>query len=160
MKQMKHKKFKYQERYQIIDALRYNIKMEYEKITNLLHAISNSVIRFNIKKWIEVHDPSRNANDKYKPSKQIRFKASMLQSNFCHYSDVYIVVKETITVTEPNNNAYDKKLVFQINAPSISCITKIIKLIDNSENVDIVMHMYNLIEYIKNYSKKSHSLWN
>ena len=57
----------------------------------------------------KVHDQSGNANDRYKPNKQIRFKPSMLQSDLRDYSDVHIVSKGTITVTRPNNDAYDKK---------------------------------------------------
>ena len=51
---------------------------------------------------IKVHDQSGSAEDRYKPSKQIRFKTSMLRSDLCDYSDAYIVVKEDITVTDPN----------------------------------------------------------
>ena len=50
----------------------------------------------------------------------------MLRSDLCDYSDAYIVVKGDITVTDPNNNAYDKKLAFKNNAPFTSCILKII----------------------------------
>ena len=72
----------------------------------------------------------------------------MLQSDLCGYSDAYIVVEKTITVTRPNNNAYDKKLAFKNNAPFIRCISKIDNaLIDNAEDLDIAMPMYNLIEY-------------
>ena len=47
------------------------------------------------------------------------------------------------------------------NAPFISCISKIDNtLIDNAENLDIVIPMYNLIDYRKNYSKTAGSLWN
>ena len=64
----------------------------------------------------------------------------MLQSDLSDYSDVYIVVKGTITVTDPNNNVYDKKLTYKNNAPFISCLTKINNmLIDNAEDLDIVM---------------------
>ena len=83
--------------------------MEYQKNTNLLDASSCNVPRFITKKWIEVHDQSGSAEDRQKPSKQIRFKTSMLRSDLCDFSDTYIVVKETITVTDPNNDAYDKK---------------------------------------------------
>ena len=37
----------------------------------------------------------------------------MLRSDICDYSNAHIVVKETITVTDPNNDAYDKKLAFK-----------------------------------------------
>ena len=71
----------------------------------------------------------------------------MLQSNLCDYSDAYIVVKGTITVTDLDFAAYDKELAFKNNAPFISCITKINnKLNDNAGDSDIVMPVYNLIE--------------
>ena len=46
----------------------------------------------------------------------------MLQSDLCDYSDAYTIVKGTINVADPNNDAYGKKLAFKNNAPSISCI--------------------------------------
>ena len=55
----------------------------------------------------------------------------------------------------------DKKLDFKNNTPFISCISKINDtLIDNAEDLDLVMPMYNLFEYSKNYLKTSRSLWN
>ena len=85
----------------------------------------------------------------------------MLESDLCDYSDTYIVVKGTITVTDPHNDAYNKKLDLQNNAPFISCITKINDtLIDNTEDLDIVMPTYNLINYSKNYYKTTGGLWN
>ena len=74
----------------------------------------------------------------------------MLQSDLCHWSKGTIIAEGTITVTDPNNNAYDKKLAFKDNAPFISCITKINNaLIDNVEDLDIVLPMHNLIEQRK-----------
>ena len=85
----------------------------------------------------------------------------MLQSDLCDYTDTYIVAKGTINVTDPNNDAYDKKLAFKNNAPFISCISKINNtLIDNAEDLNIVIPMNNFIEYSKNYSKTTGSLWN
>ena len=77
----------------------------------------------------------------------------MLRSDLCDYSDTYILVKGKITVAkgfnnDANNNAYDKKLSLKNNAPFISCISKINgELIENAEDLDIVMPMYNLLEY-------------
>ena len=51
----------------------------------------------------------------------------MLRSDLCDYSDAYIIIKEEITVTETNNDAYDKKLAFKNNAPFIFWISKINK---------------------------------
>ena len=85
----------------------------------------------------------------------------MLRSDLCDFSDPYIVVNEEITVTNPNNDAYDKKLAFKNNAPFTSCISKVNNfLIDNAEDLDIVMPMYNFLEYSKNYRKTTGSLWN
>ena len=133
--------------------------MEYQEITNFLGSIlDKKVPRFITKKWKEVNDQS---GGPYNPSKQIRFKTSMLGSKLCDYSDAYIVVKGKITVKDPNNNAYDKKLALKNNAPFISCISKINgELIENAEDLDIVMPMYNLFEYSKNYRKSTGSLFN
>ena len=84
----------------------------------------------------------------------------MLRSD-CVITVVRILfVKVYITVTRPNNtDQYDKKLAFKNNAPFISCISKIINaLIDNAEDLDVVMPMYNLIEHSKNYRKTTGSL--
>ena len=71
----------------------------------------------------------------------------MLSSDLSDFSDAYIVVKGKITVTNPNNDAYDKKLAFKNSAPFLSCISKINNtLINNAEDLDIVMPMYNLLE--------------
>ena len=117
--------------------------------------------RFITKKWIEVNNQSGNAENRYKPSKQTRFKTSMLESDLCDYSDACIVVKGTINIADPNNNAYDKKLAFKNNAPFFSCFSKINNtLIDNGDDLDTVMPMYNLIDYSKHYSKTTGSCWN
>ena len=90
----------------------------------------------------------------------------MLRSDFCGYSDAFVVVKGKVTVsaTDGANNIRDKKnrpLAFKNNALFISCISKINGvLIENAEDLDIVMPMYNLLEYSKNFSKTSGSLWN
>ena len=134
--------------------------MEYQKIINLLDTISNNAPRFSNTKWIEVHDQSGKANDRYKPSKQMRFKTSMLQSELCGYSDACIAAKEKITITGANDvDRRNRFLRFKNNAPFISCISKINNtLIDNAEDLDVVMPMYNLIGYSKNYRTATGSL--
>ena len=113
---------------------------------------------FITKNWVEVHDQSGSAEDRYKRSKQI----SMLRSDLCDFSDVYIVVKATITVPKANNsNKKNRPLAFKNNAPFVSCISKIHNtLIDNAEDLDVVIPMYNLIEYSRNYRTTTSSLWN
>ena len=85
----------------------------------------------------------------------------MLRSDLCDFSDAYIVVKGDITVTNPNNAKRNKAVAFKNNAPFINCISKINGIkIDNAEDLDVVMPMYNLLEYSKNYRKTTGSLWN
>ena len=90
----------------------------------------------------------------------------MIRSDLCDYSDAYILVKGKITVNivTPGANVRNKRnrpLAFKNNAPFISCISKINgKLIENAEDLDIVMPMYNLFEYSENYRKTTDSLWN
>ena len=135
--------------------------MEYQKITNFLGTTLDEMPRFSTKKWVKVYDQSGSADDRYKPNKQIRFKTSMLRSDLYDYSDAYIVVKGTITVTDPDNDAYDKELTLKNNAPFTSCILKINNtLINNAEYLEIVMPMYNLLEYRKNYRKTTGRFWN
>ena len=67
----------------------------------------------------------------------------MLRSDLCDYSDAYIVVKGTITVTDPYNDVYDKQLTLKNNTPFIFCILKINNtLTDNAETLDVVIPMY------------------
>ena len=85
----------------------------------------------------------------------------MLRSDLCDFSDSYIVVEGTITVTNPDGAKRNKSVAFKNNAPFINCISKINGVqIDNAEDLDVVMPMYNLLEYSKNYRKTTGSLWN
>ena len=68
----------------------------------MLGTTLDEVPRFITKKWVEVHDQSGSADDRYKPNKQIRFKTSMLRSDLCDYSDAYIVVKGDIILKQKN----------------------------------------------------------
>ena len=86
----------------------------------------------------------------------------MLRSDLCDYSDAYIVVKGRITVEGDNDDkTRNKKLIFKNNAPVRSCISKINNtFIGNADDLEIVMPMYNLLEYSDNYSMTLGSLWN
>ena len=86
----------------------------------------------------------------------------MLRSDLCDYSDAYVWVKGKIIVTNPNDNAnFNKELTLKNNAPFISRISKINgELVENAEDLDIVIPIYNLLEYSKNYEKTSGSLFN
>ena len=114
--------------------------------------------KYTTVKWIEVYDES---DGTYNPNKDFRFKTPELRNYLCDWSDAYLIVTGKITITNPNNNAYDKKLAQKNNAPFISCVTRINNILtDDCQDLDIVMAVYNLISYSKNYQKTSLSLWN
>ena len=136
--------------------------MKYQKIANFLNDGSNKPSKFRTRNWIKINDKERGT---YSHNKQIKFKTSMLRSSLRDYSDAYILVKGSITVSNTAAdgaavNNTNKKVIFKNCAPFTNCISKINNTqIDNAEYIDIVMPMYNLIEYSDNYSKASGSLW-
>ena len=76
--------------------------MEFQKITNFLDINSDNkdLPKFVTKKWIEVYDQSEGS---YDVKKEIKITTSMLRSDLYDFSGAYIVLKGTITVTEPDN---------------------------------------------------------
>ena len=136
--------------------------MEYQKIANLIDDTSNQPSKFRKKKWLEINDESRGA---YNVNSQIKFKTTMLKSSLCDYSDAYILVKGTISVNNTatagaavNNNI--RKVIFKNCSPFTNCIRKINNTqVDKAKEIDVVMPMYNLIEYSNNYTKTTGSLW-
>ena len=138
--------------------------MEYQKIANLLDSASNQPSKFRTRNWVEINDESRGG---YTTGSDIKFKTAMLRSSLCDYSDAYILVKGTITITGAGDNAatrrtdeINKGVIFKNCAASTKCISGINDIeIDNAQDIDIVMPIYNLIEYSGNYSKTSGSLW-
>ena len=136
--------------------------MEYQKIANLIDDASNQPSKFRTKNWVEINDESRGT---YNVNSQIKFKIAMLKSSLCDYSDAYILVKGTITVNntaaaDADANNTNKKVIFQNCAPFTNCISEINNTqVDNAKDIDIVMPMYDLIEYSDNYAETSGSLW-
>ena len=137
--------------------------MEYQKIADLLDTESNQPSKFRTRNWFEINDESRvtcTSNDS-------KFKTTMLRSNLCDSPDAYIFVNGTITITGTGDDDAAKQLdernkcvIFKNCAPFTKCISSINNTdIDNAQDIDIVMPMYNLIEYSDNYLKTSESLW-
>ena len=174
--------------------------MEYQKIISLLGTTPDELPKFITKKWIEAHDQSGNAEDRYKARKQIKFKTSMLRSDLWDFSDVYLFAEGRVSASFnprrinyvsnefPNalfpdnyfpeastdqekttarnaaksnavntaNAAGDRRnlikyISFRINAPFINCLLKINAiLIDNAEDLEVTMPMYNFYEYSQN----------
>ena len=136
--------------------------MEYQKIANLIDDTSNQSSKFRTRNWVEINGESRGA---YNVNSQIKLKTTMLKSSLCDYSDAYILVKRTISVNntvaaDAAANNTNKKVIFKNCAPFTNCISEINNMqIDNAKDIDIVMPMYNLIEYSDNYAKTSECLW-
>ena len=129
----------------------------------MLDSALNQPSKIRTRNWVEVNDESRGTYT----SNDIKFKTTMLRPNLCDYADAYIPVKGTITITGEGNDDAAKRLdernkgvIFKNCAPFTKCISRINNTdIDNAQDIDIVMPMYNLIEYSDNYSKTSGSLW-
>ena len=142
--------------------------MEHHKTNNLLLSEDNEnevLSIFVTREYVRINSLLNTYNE----NKSIRFKTPMLRSSLFDYSDAYILVKGTITVTAPGvnndaNNIRDKKnrpVILKNNAPFVSCITRINgELIEDANDLDIVIPMYNLLEYSKNYRKTIGSLYN
>ena len=135
--------------------------MEYDKINNLLLSEDNEseqLSNFVTREYVRVNSLLNTYNE----NKSIRFKTPMLRSNLCDYSDAYILVEGTVTVA--GNNLRDRQnrpLILKNNAPFVLCITRINgELIEDADDLDIVMSMYNLLEYSKNYRKTIGLLYN
>ena len=132
--------------------------MEYDKINNSLHSESENLSKFVTREYVTVNSLSNT----YDENKSIRFKAPMLRSDLCDYVDAYILVSGTITVAGNHpRDRQNKPVILKNNAPFVSCITRINgELIEDANDLDIVMPMYNLLEYSKNYRKTIGSLHN
>ena len=129
--------------------------MEYQKIINLLHNAPNQPTKFRTKNSVEINDDARLT---YNTNSQIKFKTSMLKSSLCDCSDAYILVTVAVLAAGGGNNGIE--VVFKNCAPFTGCISEINNIqIDNDKDIDVVMPIYNLIEYGDNYSKTSRSLW-
>ena len=132
--------------------------MEYQKTANLIDNASNQPPKFRTRNWVEINDESRGA---YNINSQIKFKTTMLNSSLCGYSDPYILIMGAISA---NNTAAaavaanntNKKVIFKNCAPFTNCISEINNTqIDNAQDIDIAMPMYNLIEYSDNYCENN-----
>ena len=127
-------------------------------------ASSNQPSKFKTKNWVELNDESRGT---YNVNSQIKLKTTMLKSSVCDYSDAYVLAKGKITITGEGDDAAarqaderDKGVAFKDCAPFTNCISETNNTqIDNCKDIDIIMPMYNLIEYSDNCSKTSGSLW-
>ena len=138
--------------------------METQKYVNLLNGSDNENSKFATKKWNSIDCETKGI---YSPDNEIKFVTSSLKSNLCDYSDAYILVVGNIAVKKRNNTDSDNiditaatQVVFKNCAPFKKCRTEINEtFVDDAEDINITMFMYNLIEYSDSYSDASESLW-
>ena len=127
--------------------------MEYPKIINLSENTPNQPCRFKTKNLIEINNDSRGT---YNTNSQIKFKTSMLKSRLCGYSDADVKGNDAAKRTNERN----KGVILKNCAPFTDCISEINNIqVHNVRDLDVLMTMYNLIEYSGNYSKTSGNLW-
>ena len=136
--------------------------MENQKIINLLNKDDNDSKHFATKKWYIINDEN-NANygvDKDTGANNpdtIKYNTRVLKPNLCDYAEAYILVDGTIRATNAINAT---RLAFKNCAPFIKCNLEINdEHVDTAENLDLVMRMYNLIEYSDNYQDSSATLY-
>ena len=115
--------------------------METQKIVNLLNSSENEYSKFATKKWYVIDSESKGVYSHENPNK---FLTSSLESSLCDYSDAYVLVTGNIAVVGADNNT---KVAYKKSAPFWKCRTEINEtFIDEAEQINIAMSMYNLIE--------------
>ena len=109
----------------------------------------NQLSKFRTKNWVEINDKS---HVKYNSNTQIKFKTSMLKPGFCGYSFAY-----DAAIAAYKN---DKQAISKNCTPFTDSITERNNTeVDNPKDLDVVMSMYDLIEYSNNYSKTTWRLY-
>ena len=122
--------------------------MEHQKI---LHLLNDS--KFVTRKWNIVNDQS-SAN--YDVESEIIYNTEVFKANICDFKDAYILARGHITITGHQVT----QVAFKNCAPFTKCIAKIDRTTtDDAEDLDLVMPMYNLIEYSSNYSETTGNFW-
>ena len=125
--------------------------MGHKKILDLLNEGNDS--KFVRRKWSIANDQS---NATYEVWNEIIYNNEVLKSKLCDYTDAYILLRDDIAIKGP----WVTQVLFKICALFIKFLTKIDgTTIDDTEDLDLVMSMYNLIEYSSNYSATAESSW-
>ena len=132
--------------------------METQKIVNLLNGTNNESSKFATRKWCIINDQN---NGQYgeggENDSTVKFETKVIKSSLCDYSDAYILVTGNTTATGVNANT---NVALKNCAPFTRCVTHINnKHVETAENLDIIMRMYNLLEYSDNYADSSGILW-
>ena len=135
--------------------------MENQKIISLLDKIDTDSKHFATKKWYIINDENKTNYGVNKDTGQnnpdtIKYDTRVLKPNLCDYAEAYILVDGTIRAAAADTNT---RLALKNWAPFTKLDLEINdEHVDTAENLDIVMAMYNLIEYPDNYQDSSATL--
>ena len=131
--------------------------MKYQRMINLLDNVPNQLSKFRTKYWVEINYDSCGM---YSTHSQNKLKTTVL----CDYSDAYILVNGTILVVNlvaagAAAENYKKELLFKNCPPFTDWISEVNNMRkEHFQDIDLVMQVYNIIEYSDKYLKKSASL--
>ena len=120
--------------------------MESQKIINLLDTNDNESQKFATERWYIINDQNtgNNAYGNGEDSTTIKFETKVIKPNLCDYSDAYILVTGNI-----QNKPANPVVAFKNCAPFRTCDVIINdEHVEKAEDLDIVMPMYNLLEYL------------
>ena len=129
--------------------------MESQKIINLLDSKGNESQKFATKRWHIINDQNtgNNAYGTGEDGTTIKFETKVIKPNLCDYSDAYILVIGNI-----QNKPANSVVAFKHCAPFLTCDVIINdEHAEKAEDLDIVMPMYNLLEY--NYQDSTGGLY-
>ena len=116
------------------------MKMEIQKIINLLGDADNESSKFATRKWYVINDQNNtDYGEGNESGTTVKFETKVIKSSLCDYSDAYILVTGDITATGGDANNKD---AFKNYAPFTKCITHINdEHVDDADNLDIIMPM-------------------
>ena len=129
--------------------------MESQKIINLLNSNNNELQKFATKRWYIIQDQSQGEYGNGTDNASIKYDTKVIKANLCDYSDAYILVTGNI-----ENKADNSTVAFKNCAPFQTCNVNINdEYIEAAKYLDIIMPMYNLLEYSDNYEDTTGSLY-
>ena len=131
--------------------------MESQKIINLLDRNDNESQKFATKRWYIINDQNtgNNAYGNGEDGTTIKLVTKVIKPNLCDYSDAY-----TLVIGNIQNKPANSVVAFKNCAPFRTCDVIINdEHVEKAEDLDIVMPMYNLLEYSDNYQDSTGSLY-
>ena len=132
--------------------------METLKIVSLLCGALNESSKFATREWYVINDQNNtDYGEENEDDTTVKFETKVIKSSLCNYSNAYILLTGDITAI---GGDADTRVAFKNCGPFTKCIIHINdEDTDGANNLDIIMPMYNLIQYSDNYSDTSGSLW-